>query len=877
MTKTRGYKSFEVTFVPEVKIVRRVRTPAGVRHYGQPIGTVIIRDALPNIRLTDESEWEGWDLVRGNNGRSFYVGKDGKNWVVTDENDNVLFEDRDDERVFQWMNDESGPATRPTPPPMRQGPTPPPKNRSRDVVSFREGERVKKTHLRAMDDDELRRLLDAQRRSYDTHNARMGGDPKKNLRVAKAYEANIRSIQEELDKRDEEMDDRPWFQGVDALSRGKLIAYEGPEWVSGVGRGNDLFIEGELNGYTPSGDGKVVNISVRDRTTGMSRTFAVLRSDLGKYGYTSADDSPVPAKLDANEAMALAEERGGPWVEHARRIQAALDRGDQKEVDRLVDLVDHDLKPLSMTEMAQADEMRAWSVQGPDYDRGIADAVRRYDDARGRKQFGSARYALGEALALREKRYPPSRDVRTVSVGPDGRPSRVSDDMDERGFDVAFERGFLVLRDDDGNEWSTPEPPGDPMPTIRRMVGRASASEVDAARTPEDDETISTLRGAKERSHERLLPRENRAHVLRNLETARMYASSTPLKRDINRLSMAVREGRHDPDALQRELARIAKKAAADDKDFYRLSIENALKVARQFVLDSKDHQDDSDNPRLIGYGGFAMDAWPGVYGWDYGDEADIDWDDYDQRFKLARDYMVSTYGIRVGYDIHPDAIETVNGTLDAYDEMFPGFGGLIRSFDAERPPQRGALAWVRSFPHEGQVGYKGNLGVSSHYFDIDSEEESWDTYIKIKEHSSDSGWFSVDFDEVRAYAGDDMEEWRSALYGTLNHEFGHLVHNVGYNRGTPEQRARIDAVLTDYGVLSTRKATTYGEVASLKKAAVRELLSEYGASNLHEMFAEAWAEYMMSPNPRSFAYDIGQAMEENLTEALERRQQWNA
>lgn len=98
-------------------VVRRVRTPSGAEKYGQPIGSIIVRDVMPEglgkIRdraatlagrdLTTDmapasagpqkavSEYEGWDKWKI--GRtSYYVGKEDGKWVVHDKDDNVLFE-----------------------------------------------------------------------------------------------------------------------------------------------------------------------------------------------------------------------------------------------------------------------------------------------------------------------------------------------------------------------------------------------------------------------------------------------------------------------------------------------------------------------------------------------------------------------------------------------------------------------------------------------------------------------------------------------------------------------------------------------------------------------------------------------------------------
>lgn len=74
--------------------VRRVRTPAGERHFGQPIGTIIVRDAPLDFLRIGISDFDGWDKVDGKNGRSYYVGQfDGeKGYVATDKDDRIIVE-----------------------------------------------------------------------------------------------------------------------------------------------------------------------------------------------------------------------------------------------------------------------------------------------------------------------------------------------------------------------------------------------------------------------------------------------------------------------------------------------------------------------------------------------------------------------------------------------------------------------------------------------------------------------------------------------------------------------------------------------------------------------------------------------------------------
>lgn len=60
----------------EEKVVRRVRTAAGVRRFKQPIGSIIVgKGRLQNLKI-EEPKWAGWDLVRDKRGRKYDVGRD---------------------------------------------------------------------------------------------------------------------------------------------------------------------------------------------------------------------------------------------------------------------------------------------------------------------------------------------------------------------------------------------------------------------------------------------------------------------------------------------------------------------------------------------------------------------------------------------------------------------------------------------------------------------------------------------------------------------------------------------------------------------------------------------------------------------------------
>src|SRR6185369_13984292 len=71
-------------FDVEVK-VRHVRTPAGQRRFGQPIGSIIVRDRpLANLKLTKPG-WADWTRVRDGKGNEYDLGHDSESgkWIAT--------------------------------------------------------------------------------------------------------------------------------------------------------------------------------------------------------------------------------------------------------------------------------------------------------------------------------------------------------------------------------------------------------------------------------------------------------------------------------------------------------------------------------------------------------------------------------------------------------------------------------------------------------------------------------------------------------------------------------------------------------------------------------------------------------------------------
>ena len=92
----------------EEKVVRHVRTDAGVRRFKQPKGSIIIRDgspALPGLTSV-RSDADGFEKVHGHDGHDYWIGPadDGKSFVVWDEKDNPIIETDTEEQAYQALS-----------------------------------------------------------------------------------------------------------------------------------------------------------------------------------------------------------------------------------------------------------------------------------------------------------------------------------------------------------------------------------------------------------------------------------------------------------------------------------------------------------------------------------------------------------------------------------------------------------------------------------------------------------------------------------------------------------------------------------------------------------------------------------------------------
>lgn len=79
-------RAFDIQHETQVKVVRHVRTPAGVRRFGQPIGSIIVRDRKLRNLIGLEPEYDGWDRAKGSDDKEYSIGYDDEldKWIATE-------------------------------------------------------------------------------------------------------------------------------------------------------------------------------------------------------------------------------------------------------------------------------------------------------------------------------------------------------------------------------------------------------------------------------------------------------------------------------------------------------------------------------------------------------------------------------------------------------------------------------------------------------------------------------------------------------------------------------------------------------------------------------------------------------------------------
>lgn len=223
------------------------------------------------------------------------------------------------------------------------------------------------------------------------------------------------------------------------------------------------------------------------------------------------------------------------------------------------------------------------------------------------------------------------------------------------------------------------------------------------------------------------------------------------------------------------------------------------------------------------------------------------------KEFKTKNDikkHLLKEYGIKFSdsrkYPINQEVLTEMVTWLDKFSAYFEGFNS-IRPIDLPN------------------LKVKVNIGAVGHY-------RYYTRSPKAEEIALEASMFRrkekvLDYNK-RAMA----QGWNSQTDGTAGtfvHEYGHYIaHNLYYlskgnEKGISKKEFERDFIKD---VLKEYNEVTGGEY-SFKD--VKDLVSQYGASSNTEAFAEAFAEYFGSSQPREFSIIFGKKIEKMINSYL--------
>lgn len=183
--------------------VRRVRTPAGVRRFGLPIGSIIGSRGklLKNIKI-EEPVFEDWDLVKDNKGKKYDVGKDddGK-WRAFGHNDwdDMVVEADSEDAVFEALDKKLGGGEAEAPAPAKK-----PRAKRREWTLGRIEEEQPELYnelLDNFDDDEMDEYIRIRNEEGRGHSRAM--------QIIEERRGSIHTVGEEPKKQNEESNKTP--------------------------------------------------------------------------------------------------------------------------------------------------------------------------------------------------------------------------------------------------------------------------------------------------------------------------------------------------------------------------------------------------------------------------------------------------------------------------------------------------------------------------------------------------------------------------------------------------------------------------------------------------------------------------------------------
>ncbi len=301
--------------------------------------------------------------------------------------------------------------------------------------------------------------------------------------------------------------------------------------------------------------------------------------------------------------------------------------------------------------------------------------------------------------------------------------------------------------------------------------------------------------------------------------------------------------------------------------------------------------------------------------GWDFINEDDEDYMLFDgsDEDQVARQKMIvkeaDELGVKVlshgRYEEPPlDYLESALASFRAYYEWYPGMEYYMNTllFDDMGKNTNASNSVRPQYDSETQTIYEGTLLSFNlrHFGNSDSSARNTETNLR---NADARQWYSVRGQYTADKTG--MELWRTAFLKTFNHEAGHTMARMGFGHliggveSDEDRKTRRDwfvgelsGIFEKYGlrfqegdpdeVVGTSHftvprhktdpwlGTITPKLIGMDPEEVQEVLSEYGKTNIHEMMAESWAEYTFDPEPRAFARDIGELLDQAANDFLD-------
>jgi len=243
------------------------------------------------------------------------------------------------------------------------------------------------------------------------------------------------------------------------------------------------------------------------------------------------------------------------------------------------------------------------------------------------------------------------------------------------------------------------------------------------------------------------------------------------------------------------------------------------------------------------------------------------------------------------GKDIDLDAniLERFASTMEAHEQMAPGFSQFISGLSVDRDLSRGsALAYNKTVltpdPND-RWGPKKFVEPSTIFISPSAASGKVDAAELKTAMLRGQGHFAVEGDDALSeYWG--ISKGDVALHYILTHEIGHSVQQViqGHREDDKSDgdRARkrlvdgMEEIMLKHGVVSPASdvwktgnyLTDYQGSARLFNK-LDTHVSRYGSTSTAEMFAETWAGYMLDPEPTEFVKEAGALMERLLKERV--------